>query len=90
MVFDLLDLGIAGTPTNHIAKVTLVQRIRSVGVIAGTVVSYRLVLVVPQSVVAREVLNESPDRSRSKATSCQLPVAGNPPAYLAFLERSPC
>jgi hypothetical protein len=75
MVFDLLDFGIASTLTNHIAKITLVQRIGSMGVIAGTVLSYRFVLVVPRSLVAREVLNVPPDRSRRQCN--QLPVTSS-------------
>ncbi|HEY4933206.1 MAG TPA: lipopolysaccharide biosynthesis protein [Terriglobales bacterium] len=37
-------------------SIVLVQRIGSVGVIAGTILSYMLVLVVPQSLIVRDVL----------------------------------
>jgi hypothetical protein len=53
----------------------LVQCIGSAGVIAGTVLSYLLVLVVPQSLVARKVLNVPRDRSHRQCN--QLPVTGS-------------
>jgi O-antigen/teichoic acid export membrane protein len=50
MIAAALNLGLS---------IVLVQRIGSVGVIAGTILSYLLVLVVPQSLIVRRVLRTS-------------------------------
>ncbi|HVP55732.1 MAG TPA: oligosaccharide flippase family protein [Candidatus Eisenbacteria bacterium] len=41
---------------NLVLSIVLVQRIGAVGVISGTILSYLLVLIVPQSLIARSVL----------------------------------
>jgi O-antigen/teichoic acid export membrane protein len=53
-------LSIIAAAVNLALSVMLVQRIGAAGVIAGTILSYLLVLVVPQSLMARNVLRESP------------------------------
>lgn len=52
-------LSVIAAAMNLALSIILVQRIGTVGVIAGTIVSYVLVLVVPQSLIARSVLRES-------------------------------
>jgi O-antigen/teichoic acid export membrane protein len=50
---------------NLTLSIVLVKRIGSVGVIAGTILSYLFVLVVPQSIIVRDVLRNSASRERS-------------------------
>ena len=52
-------LSIIAAFVNLVLSVVLVQRIGALGVIAGTILSYLLVLVVPQSLMVRNVLRES-------------------------------
>jgi O-antigen/teichoic acid export membrane protein len=52
-------LSIVAAAVNLGLSIVLVQRIGSVGVIAGTILSYVLVLVVPQSLIVRSVLRTS-------------------------------
>ena len=71
-------LSVIAAAVNLALSIVLVQRIGAVGVIAGTVLSYVIVLVVPQSVMVKNVLRESEDRAlktrpRSVTTS-QLPA----------------
>ena len=49
-------LSMIAAAVNLALSIVLVQRIGSVGVIAGTILSYLLVLVVPQSMIVRSVL----------------------------------
>ena len=51
-------LSIVAAFVNLVLSIVLVQRIGALGVIAGTILSYLLVLVVPQSLVVRSVLRE--------------------------------
>lgn len=69
-------LSIAAAALNLGLSIVLVQRIGAVGVIAGTILSYLVVLVVPQSLIVRDVLNGLPDQSlrqcrQSPLASCQ-------------------
>jgi O-antigen/teichoic acid export membrane protein len=59
-------LSIVAAAVNLTLSIVLVQRIGALGVIAGTILSYVCVLVVPQTLMVRSVLNE-PHRD-SKAT----------------------
>ncbi len=52
-------LSMVAAGVNLALSIALVQRIGSVGVIAGTILSYLLVLVVPQSMIVRSVLRTS-------------------------------
>jgi len=59
-------LSIVAAAVNLGLSIVLVQRIGAVGVIAGTIASYLLVLVVPQSMIVRNVLRTSlEEKSRS-------------------------
>jgi O-antigen/teichoic acid export membrane protein len=49
-------LSIVAAALNLVLSIWLVQRIGSEGVILGTILSYLIVLVIPQTVIAREVL----------------------------------
>lgn len=49
-------LSVIAAGLNLVLSIVLVQRVGPVGVIAGTIVSYLLVLVVPQSLLVRSVL----------------------------------
>lgn len=51
-------LSVIAAGLNLALSIVLVQRIGAVGVIAGTIVSYLLVLVVPQSLLVRQVLRQ--------------------------------
>jgi hypothetical protein len=66
---------------NLTLSIVLVQRIGAVGVIAGTILSYLLVLVVPQSLMPINVLRgPCPDlfnTTQPAATSSQLPAIGS-------------
>jgi O-antigen/teichoic acid export membrane protein len=53
-------LSIIAAAVNLGLSIALVQRIGAVGVIAGTILSYLLVLVVPQSLIVRSVLRAKP------------------------------
>jgi O-antigen/teichoic acid export membrane protein len=69
-------LSIFAAALNLGLSIVLVQRIGAVGVIAGTILSYLVVLVVPQSLIVRDVLNGLPDQSlqqchQSPVASCQ-------------------
>jgi O-antigen/teichoic acid export membrane protein len=69
-------LSIVAAVLNLGLSIVLVQRIRAVGVIAGTILSYLVVLVVPPSLIVRDVLNGLPDQSlrqchQSPVASCQ-------------------
>ncbi len=69
-------LSIVAAALNVGLSIVLVQRIGAVGVIAGTILSYLVVLVVPQSLIVRGVLNGLPDQScrqchQSPLASCQ-------------------
>ena len=52
-------LSLVAAAVNLGLSIVLVQRVGSVGVIAGTILSYLLVLVVPQSMIVRSVLRTS-------------------------------
>lgn len=52
-------LSVVAAAVNLALSVVLVQRIGAVGVIAGTILSYLLVLVVPQSLIVRSVMRRS-------------------------------
>jgi O-antigen/teichoic acid export membrane protein len=52
-------LSIAAAAVNLALSIVLVKRIGSVGVIAGTILSYLLVLVVPQTLIVRSVLRNA-------------------------------
>lgn len=52
-------LSVVAAAVNLVLSVVLVRHIGAVGVIAGTVLSYLLVLVVPQSLIVRDVLRTS-------------------------------
>lgn len=67
-------LSIIAAALNLALSIVLVQRIGAVGVIAGTVLSYLLVLVVPQSLIVRSVLCEPNANSRDEMLE-QQPVA---------------
>ena len=53
-------------------SIVLVQRIGSVGVIAGTILSYLLVLVIPQSLIVRSVLRTSLSEGSSESFEFQV------------------
>ena len=52
-------LSVIAAAVNLAISIVLVQRIGAVGVITGTILSYLFVLVVPQSLIVRNVLRES-------------------------------
>ncbi len=57
-------LSIIAAVVNLALSITLVQRIGAVGVIIGTILSYLLVLVVPQSLIVRDVLRVSQNEAQ--------------------------
>jgi O-antigen/teichoic acid export membrane protein len=59
-------LSIIAAAVNLGLSIALVQRIGSVGVIAGTILSYLLVLVVPQSLIVRRVLRTALNEDSSE------------------------
>ena len=62
-------LSLIAASVNLALSIFLVQRIGAVGVISGTILSYLLVLVVPQSLLVRSVLRENfLQASREEAT----------------------
>jgi O-antigen/teichoic acid export membrane protein len=73
-------LSIVAAGINLALSVFLVQRIGAVGVIAGTILSYLLVLVVPQTLIVRRVLSTFAGKAQNApgteppATSHELPV----------------
>jgi O-antigen/teichoic acid export membrane protein len=71
-------LSIVAAAVNLALSIVLVQRVGAVGVIGGTILSYVLVLVVPQSLIVRNVLRESEpvarETVRQSATDSQLPA----------------
>jgi len=71
-------LSIVAAAVNLALSVVLVQRIGSVGVIAGTILSYLLVLVVPQSLIVRSVLRTSLPEESSECFEFQVPSDVNP------------
>jgi len=66
-------LSLIAAAVNLGLSILLVQRIGAVGVISGTIFSYLLVLVVPQSLLVKSVLRE--DSSAGTSPSSQLPAA---------------
>ena len=56
-------LSIVAAVVNLALSIVLVRRIGAIGVIAGTIVSYLLVLVVPQSLIVRSVLRGAEDKA---------------------------
>jgi O-antigen/teichoic acid export membrane protein len=72
-------LSIVAAAVNLALSIVLIQRIGAVGVIAGTILSYLVVLVVPQSLMVKNVLRESHgDALRPKKqslTPSQVPAA---------------
>jgi O-antigen/teichoic acid export membrane protein len=69
-------LSIIAAMVNLALSIFLVQRIGSTGVIAGTVLSYLLVLVVPQTLIVRQVLREL-EPQQSHETSINQQPMGN-------------
>lgn len=65
-------LSLIAAAVNLGVSILLVQRIGAVGVIAGTILSYLLVLVVPQSLIVRSVLRA--DRSAGNVPCGDLPA----------------
>ena len=65
-------LSIVAAAVNLALSIVLVQRIGSVGVIAGTILSYLLVLVVPQSLIVRSVLRSSSSEKTVERLEFQL------------------
>jgi O-antigen/teichoic acid export membrane protein len=72
-------LSIVAAAVNLALSILLVQRIGALGVIVGTILSYLLVLVGPQSLIVRRVLKQSkPDAFEPRhleTTASQLPLA---------------
>ncbi len=66
-------LSVIAAAVNLGLSIALVQRIGAVGVILGTILSYLLVLVVPQSLMVRNVLS-APPAERRVSRSRRLPV----------------
>ena len=60
-------LSIVAAALNVTLSITLVQRVGSLGVIAGTILSYLFVLVVPQSILVRNLLREGCRASQPEA-----------------------
>jgi O-antigen/teichoic acid export membrane protein len=71
-------LSIIAAAVNLGLSIVLVQRIGSVGVIAGTILSYLLVLVVPQSLIVRSVLRTSLPKENSESFKFQVSSDVNP------------
>jgi O-antigen/teichoic acid export membrane protein len=71
-------LSMVAAAVNLALSVVLVQRIGSVGVIAGTILSYLLVLVVPQSLIVRSVLRTSLPEESSESFEFQVSSDANP------------
>ena len=57
-------LSIVAAAVNLLLSIALVQRVGAIGVITGTIVSYLLVLVVPQSLIVSSVLRASQDEAQ--------------------------
>ena len=74
-------LSLLAAALNLLLSITLVQRIGAVGVIAGTILSYLFVLVVPQSLIVRRVLGA--DSFPRGAASCRQPPAISRPPLRA-------
>ena len=55
-------------------SIVLVQHIGSTGVIAGTILSYLLVLVVPQSMIVRSVLRTTSDLNEAAGNHASVQV----------------
>jgi O-antigen/teichoic acid export membrane protein len=70
-------LSIIAAALNLALSIALVQRIGSLGVIVGTILSYLIVLVVPQSLIVRDVLKRG--SSPSGMQKRQLPIATSLP-----------
>jgi len=68
-------LSIVAAALNLGLSIVLVHRIGAVGAIAGTILSYLLVLVVPQSLIVRDVLSGPPCRSHRQTD--QLPITSS-------------
>ncbi len=67
-------LSVIAAGLNLVLSIVLVQRVGAVGVIAGTIVSYLTVLVVPQSLLVRQVLRRQTQaglKSRQSGTLYQ-------------------
>jgi O-antigen/teichoic acid export membrane protein len=71
-------LSIIAAAVNLGLSIVLVQRIGSVGVIAGTILSYLLVLVVPQSLIVRSVLRTSLPKENSESFKFKVSSDVNP------------
>ena len=63
-------LSIIAAVVNLAFSILLVQRIGAVGVIAGTILSYVLVLIVPQSLIVRSVFRGTVASWRTTAADC--------------------
>jgi len=75
-------LSMIAAAVNLALSILLVQRIGSVGVIAGTILSYLLVLVVPQSLIVRSVLRESLTEDARESLSFKFRVTQAPTAAI--------
>ncbi len=65
-------LSILAAFVNLVLSIALVQRIGAVGVIGGTILSYLLVLVLPQSLIVRGVLRSSPRSGTRDSAALQV------------------
>ena len=65
-------LSMVAAAVNLGLSIVLVKQIGSVGVIAGTILSYLLVLVVPQSLIVRNVLRASLTEEGSESSEFQV------------------
>jgi O-antigen/teichoic acid export membrane protein len=71
-------LSVIAAAVNLALSIVLVQRIGAVGVIAGTIVSYLVVLVVPQSLLVRSVLRRATEYSNATLQQrCSNEAPGN-------------
>jgi O-antigen/teichoic acid export membrane protein len=68
-------LSVVAAALNLALSIFLVQRIGAVGVIAGTILSYLLVLVVPQSLIVKNVLNAGASNARRPSNPTLEPVS---------------
>jgi O-antigen/teichoic acid export membrane protein len=70
-------LSMLAAAVNLALSIVLVRRIGSVGVIAGTILSYLLVLVVPQSIIVRNVLRTAMTEDSKDSFEFQVSNAKN-------------
>lgn len=78
-------LSVVAAMVNLVSSIWLVQRIGAVGVIGGTILSYALVLIVPQSLIVRNILRQQPREEGKQPTQPQIYSDEPTPVQIAAL-----